>query len=356
MGRFSRLSWLAASILVIAVCSTGLPTAAATDWVLVEGDPDNPNPPDATSTGFYGSVGYSYAIGKYEVTQAEYVEFLNAVARDSDPNRLYRAIPYPSHGLGIVRDPVSGEYSLLPPVPDSQTPFPGEYDYAKKPVNFVTFMDALRYANWLHNGKPVGPQGIGTTETGAYTLVGGWNGTRNADARYWIPSEDEWYKAAHYDPITGTYSRYPTGSSTPPSSVLPAFDNGNAANFRDASGQIPNIDGGLYPLTDVGAYALSDSPYGTYDQGGNLYEFTDSLYSSSTAVMRGGSWYTNVGNVDSWARQSTIISSIDGAEDSIRGFRIAGLPSVIPEPGTGALLAVAGCALLLTLSRRRRRR
>ena len=71
-----------------------------------------------------------------------------------------------------------------------------------KPVNFVSWYDAIRFANWLNNG-----QGDGDTETGAYTLLGGTptpsNGssiTRNPGATWFLPSEDEWYKAAYYQP------------------------------------------------------------------------------------------------------------------------------------------------------------
>ena len=73
-------------------------------------------------------------------------------------------------------------------------------DWANRPVNYVSFWDAARFANWLHNGQPTGPQGPGTTEGGAYHDVG--NQTlfgRNAGAKFFIPTENEWYKAAYHD-------------------------------------------------------------------------------------------------------------------------------------------------------------
>ena len=45
-------------------------------------------------------------------------------------------------------------------------------DWADRPVNYVSFWDAARFANWLHNGQPTGAQGAGTTEDGAYINVG----------------------------------------------------------------------------------------------------------------------------------------------------------------------------------------
>ena len=57
------------------------------------------------------------------------------------------------------------------------------------PVTYIGFLEAARFANWLHNG-----QGNGSTETGAYDISDGIK--RQPDARYWIPTENEWYKAA----------------------------------------------------------------------------------------------------------------------------------------------------------------
>ena len=63
--------------------------------------------------------------------------------------------------------------------------------------SFTSFWDAARFTNWLHNGQPTGPQGPGTTEDGAYHDVGDQTlFGRNAGAKFFIPTEDEWYKAA----------------------------------------------------------------------------------------------------------------------------------------------------------------
>ena len=86
-------------------------------------------------------------------------------------------------------------------------------------MNYVTWYDAIRFANWLHNG-----QGSGDTETGAYTLLGnatptpsnGPSITRNPGATWFLPSENEWYKAAYHNPAANSYSLYPTSSHTVP--------------------------------------------------------------------------------------------------------------------------------------------
>lgn len=150
-------------------------SAVTIDWTFV-GNPGNACDPQ--SQGCFGAVGYAYNIGTYEVTNADYVEFLNAKAT-SDPLGLYNT-NMGTEG-GIKRSGVAGSYAY------SVTTGPNE------PVNYVSFYDALRFANWMNNG-----QGNGDTETGAYTLMGGIatpsNGTtvaRNAGAGTFLPSEDE---------------------------------------------------------------------------------------------------------------------------------------------------------------------
>ena len=107
------------------------------------------------------------------------------------------------HGANIQRTGSSPNYS-----------YSVAADWANRPVNYVSFWDAARFANWLHNGQPTGPQGPGTTEDGAYHDVG--NQTlfgRNAGAKFFIPTEDEWYKAAYHDKNAGlaaSYFDYPT--------------------------------------------------------------------------------------------------------------------------------------------------
>lgn len=133
------------------------------------------------NTGF-GAVSYNYKIGKYPITNSLYCDFLNLKAL-SDPNGLYNTNMGTQPYGGITRSGVSGSYS-----------YTLRANMANKPVVYITWTDAARFANWLHNGA-----GSGSTETGAYTM----NATRtdilkNPGANFWVPSEDEWYKAAFY--------------------------------------------------------------------------------------------------------------------------------------------------------------
>ena len=122
------------------------------------GDPGNA--PDARY-GSYGAVGYTYQIGKYDVTAAQYAAFLNAVAKRDGYGLYDRRMYVGFAACGIVRSggPGAYRYSVLP----------GRADF---PVNCVTWADAARVCNWLHNGQPAGTEDATTTETGAYNING----------------------------------------------------------------------------------------------------------------------------------------------------------------------------------------
>ncbi len=270
-----------------------------------------------------GGVAYEYRIGTTEVTNAQYAAFLNAKAA-SDPLALYSM----GGGFGgITRTGSSGNYSYAP--------ISGRENM---PVNYVSWYDAIRFANWLHNG-----QGSGDTETGAYTLLGGTptpsNGlsiTRNTGATWFLTSEDEWYKAAYHknDGTTGNYFDYPTSSDTAPIAEAPAGGS-NSANYHFVVGD----------STDGGAYTASDSPYGTFDQGGNFWEWNEALISGSFRGLRGGSFSGNANYLQSSYRYYLSPTS----EPSSIGFRVA----TVPEPSSIALAAVALVGLVVTARRRR---
>jgi len=291
--------------------------AVTLDWVTV-GDPGNA----ADTTGF-GSVSEVYRISETEVTNAQYAEFLNAKAA-SDPLALYNTSMGSGLG-GITRSGSSGSFTY--------SAIAGREDM---PVNFVSFYDSLRFANWLHNG-----QGSGDTETGAYTLLGGTatpsNGltvTRNAGASIFLTSEDEWYKAAYYDALSISYFDYPAGTNTPMSCSAPTAA-ANHANCGNAVGD----------LTDVGSYTGSASPAGTFDQGGNVWEWNEAIIGGSLRGIRGGSFVSNPGILAASSQGGSGPSNESGSV----GFRVA---SPIPEPGTG-LLVMAGVLGLAGWRRRR---
>lgn len=276
------------------------------DFVEV-GNPGN----SADSTG-YGSVAYTYKISKYETTYSQFTNFLQAVAT-ADPYNLYSSAYLTSITpvQGILRMGATGNFSYF-----------ADSGSLNKPIAHISWFDAARYCNWLHNGATVGAN----TEDGAYTLNGVMSGngiTRNSNALFWIPNENEWYKAAYFDPNkngVGGYWLYPTRSDTRLS--------GDA-----------NV-GGIYGgVTDVGTFASFSSAYGTFDQGGNLFELTDTQ-NNDTRILRGGVF----AGLGEFGMPST--DRHDGNQpqdgDGGVGFRVA----TVPEPNSVALLFLGFGSLL----------
>ena len=234
----------------------------------------NPGNVADTHGAAYGAVSYTFNMAKFEVTAGQYTAFLDAVAK-TDTYGLYNTYMWlETYGCKIQQSGSSGSYS-----------YSVASDYANRPVNYVCFWDACRFANWLHNGQPAGTEGPGTTETGAYTLTsdGIVNNTitRNANWKWAVTSEDEWYKAAYHknDGATGDYFDYATSSDNVPGrDMVEATNPGNNGNYQ---GNPCPIDSATYYNTVAGEFQLSDSPYGTFDQGGNVWEWNESIISSS---------------------------------------------------------------------------
>lgn len=307
-------------VLVAVVPVVGLLCSGASGQVTIPtvaiGSPGNAADP---LTGF-GSVPYGYDIGRTEVTNAQYAAFLNAVAA-SDTNDLYSPNMSGPFG-GITR---SGS--------------PGSYTYATisgradNPVNVVTFWSAARFANWLHNGQPAGQQDNTTTESGAYELTAGGissnSVTRRTGWRWAIAGENEWYKAAYHQPAgqggdADNYWLYPTSSNAVPTAAH--------VNFAGS---------GLGNVAPVGSYSANF--YGTFDMGGNVYEWTDTITSVTNRAVRGGSFASSEFQLRSTFRD--FIGTPDGVGANL-GFRVV----AIPGPSAVAVAAVAG---MMALRRRR---
>jgi len=254
-----------------------------------------------------GAVPYDFRIGKYEINNLQYAAFLNAVATD-DPHSLYSSnMTIEAHG-GIIRTGSRGDYAY--------TVKPG---MEHQPVVWVDYNDAMRFCNWLHNGQPIGAQDNSTTEDGAYTLtlegIISNSITRNVGARFWLPSDDEWYKAAYHQPFEADgdvtdYWLYPNRSNDTPISELPP----GGFNSVNACCDTPR------QATDVGAYTHSSSYYGTFDQAGNAQEWTEEIVYITNRRLRGGSWAYN-----EFYSKSTDVEFDTTDYDAVAiGFRVAG--------------------------------
>jgi formylglycine-generating enzyme required for sulfatase activity len=332
MSATARSLSLAAAI-AAALGSAPAASAVAVDWVTVDGAG---NACDAQAQGCFGAVANAFSISRTEITNAQYAEFLNAVAK-ADPNGLYNTTMASSgagHG-GITRSGSAGDYSY--------SAVAGRENH---PVNYVSFYDALRFANWLHNAQPVGPQGPATTESGAYEItaqgIAGNSIARNASATVALASEDEWYKAAYYDVASASYFDYPARTNTA-SACAPPGATANTANCG-AAGGTPGVGN----LAAVGSYSGSASPNATVDQGGNVWEWNEAVVDGTSRGLRGGSFNVKAANLAASSRSNTV----PDAESSIMGFRVV---RPLPEPGLGALLA-AGALCVAGLRRVRARR
>jgi len=317
------------SVFAIALLATAA-QAVTIDLVSV-GNTGNYSDP-ATS---HGSVHYNYKISKYEVTTGQYLEFLNAVAK-TDTYGLYSEYMWTEPlGCKIQQNGSAGNYNYTI----------GTGGAADNPVNFVDWGSAARFANWLRNGQKTGLQDNTTTEDGSYYLNGATTDaelaaiTRKAGASWVIPTEDEWYKAAYHknDGNTDHYYLYPTSHDSTPSNAIVNPDPGNNANsWRNGN-------------VAVGTFENSGSPYGTFDQGGNVAEWTEAVTinsppNPSTRRLRGGHAGGNTQNMKS----SEFYASPPTTQSWGAGIRLA----FVPEPGSIALL-LSGL-LCLCCTRRRR--
>lgn len=256
----------------------------------------NPNPA--------GAVPYDYRIGKYEISE-QMIDKANALG-----------------GLGVTKDTRG---------PD-------------KPATSITWYEAAKFANWLDTS---------TGSTPAYKFDAGgnfqlWlpsdvgydpnNFYRNKLAHYFLPSLNEWHKAAYYDPVAGHYWQYPTGSDSVPDGVDFVGDTTFDAVFYDGG-----LNAGPNDVTDVGLV----SPYGTASQGGNVDEWDETAFDRINNVPNenrdivGGSWGTEA---TALVAQHTGIGILPTLEGESIGIRIG---SVVPEPSTLAIISTAFVALVL---------
>jgi sulfatase modifying factor 1 len=319
--------------------------AAITIETVPIGDIGNPSDPASAR----GAVNNAYNIGKYEVTVGQYTEFLNAVAA-TDTYALYNTRMASDLNIaGIAQSGISGSYSY------SLIGSPNH------PISYVSWGDAARFVNWLQNGQPTGPQTAATTEDGTYALNGATSNlelstvARKVDAKWFLPTESEWYKAAYYQPAAqggdvDGYWAYPMRTNDEPYSDQPPGatpDNTRVGNFVSFGGPAGQYNDGFAQtdstttdpaqnyLTDVGAYLFSPSFYGTFDQDGNVQEWNET-------PINGVSFQGHGARGGDWSRVLNPASVITGwesrAEINFLGFRVA---SAVPEPSAMLRVLVA---------------
>jgi len=266
------------------------------------------NATDPRTTNKYGAVPYEYRASIYEISQ----------------NDITKAT---AGGLSNV---TAGTY------------------LGDKPAANITWYEAAAFVNWLNtsSGKTAAYNLTFTTSwsmtlqnpTNAWTL-GGTNLYRNKNAHYFLPSENEWYKAAYYNPAGTNYFLYPTTSTNVPSPVA-SGTNANTAVYAQTVEQGPaavNLAGGL-------------SAYGTMGQGGNVWEWMETAADGTNTTsdenrnLRGGTFALTADPM-----RSVEFRSFGPASDNVTfGFRVAS----VPEPSTCALLLLGAGAMYLWKRRR----
>lgn len=301
------------------------------------GDPGNAGDAVVENDGSvprYGSVRYVYQMGKYDVTTAQYCQFLNAVAK-TDPYGVYSAymgnIPY--IGCGITQSGNSGSYTY--------SVVAGRENL---PANYISWGDAARFANWLSNGQPTGAEDTGTTETGSYTLNGAISAAalmaiaRNPGATYVIPSINEWHKAAYYKGggTNAGYWLYPTKSDAAPSNILSSTGTNNANYIAPGLWYADPVN----YLTPVGEFAGSPGPYGTFDMGGNVFQWNEAIHGPWRGLLGGafdGPLDYMQSSFDYEGYPAVAVGYL-----SDHGFRVA----LVPEPASMMVLALGGLAAI----------
>ena len=268
---------------------------------------------NAADTTGYGAVDYSYRIATHEVS-VDMIAKANAAG-----------------SLGVTFDVRT----------------------ADKPATAISWNEAARFVNWLNLSSgytaaynfSLQPGDVGYSANADISLwqtgdVGysAANPYRNANAHYFIPSENEWYKSAYFIAGALAYFDYPTGSDSAPISVVGGTATGTAV-YNQPSGQGPAA------VTNAGGL----SPYGTMAQGGNASEWMETAFSgtnsdaSNARTLRGGAWPN-----DTTLMASARNSAGPANESDNVGFRVAS----VPEPSTYALLLMAGAGALWWARRR----
>lgn len=325
--------------------------AVTIDWVTV-GDIGN----TADSRTGFGAVGYEFDIGKYEFTNNQYTEFLNAIDPDGvNPNSVYDTRSGVVGKAGVTFDAQAANGSR----------YAVKANMGDKPAILITWFTAARVANWLHNGGQA-YETSDATETapqngGAYPLGTATTGNtvvKNPNALYWVPSENEWYKAAFYKGggVNAGYWDWATQNSSTPNPVtadavgngiIPEGTvNGNAANWGNTFSSA-DWNGIQKNYTTVGTNG-GPSFYGAFDMSGNAWEWTDLADGGLNGFQRGGDSVTFAANLSYLG-----VGPVPPDTSTGITFRLAAQP--VPEPSAIALTGLGALALGAGAIRRSRK-
>ncbi|MFO0831254.1 MAG: SUMF1/EgtB/PvdO family nonheme iron enzyme [Phycisphaerales bacterium] len=282
-----------------------------------------------------GGVDYEYGIGKTEVPLSLWVEFYNAAmdrpVGDSIPHVLTPFWSAQSVTPNNSGNPAARRWA----VPSGA---------ANRPVGGISWRTAAILCNWLTNNKSLDHAAFlnGAYDVSTFGYFGNIFTDQDAHtpgARYYIPTWDEWLKAAHYDPnrndpTLGHWWRYSYMSDTQLAGGIPGVGNGNYGFSSPSPFSIP-----------LGAYPSVQSPWGLLDTAGGTSEWTESIRTLQTTGEKfrwfdGSSWNSSPG----FALTDAVFPAGNALPNSGTlgyGFRLA---LTVPSPSTVAI-PVALCLL-----------
>jgi formylglycine-generating enzyme required for sulfatase activity len=321
------ISWLGRAVCAAVVCVSWVSAASADtfgaganqfkiDFVTIAGDAGDlgswelgliSKRPRKTYYTFTGVNRDAYRIGVYEITNDQWNKFQAEL------------------GVSVTGSPSQAYQNS------------SEFTGSNVPVNNVSWYEALQFANWLNTstGHEAAYKFTGTQGTDDYTFdtwseaeaAAGTNQYRHKDAMYYLPTEEEWIKAAYWN---GTDIQ---SDATKPGDTLHKGDgSGTGWNYdQSGSNRVP---------WDVGSG--SEELNGTFDMMGNAWELTESHFGATAfdqRATRGGTFEED----EDYLLSDSRFALNPLAEESAFGFRIA---SQVPEPASLSLLAIGGLALI----------
>jgi sulfatase modifying factor 1 len=283
------------------------------------------NPGNAADETGYGSVGYTYRMGTYAIS-------------------LYDIAFAQLSGLDHVTAHASGMF---------------------QPATMLNWYQSAAFVNWLNTSKGFAPAynlnwGDGYRYDNGYSMPYTWmssdnpgttkwrmflwdvsdsgydanNPYRNSQAKYFLPSENEWYKAAYGKSDGSGYYLYPNASDSPPSISF------------------------LMDVNDAGEL----SSYGTMGQGGTVWQWLETSWDGVNddprkgRALRGGSFESDTGDLMSYQRPFYPYADVSPDYDSYTiGFRVASVADLgsVPEPSTYALFGLGAIGMLIVMRRKK---
>ena len=302
------------------------------------------NPGNAPNTNGWGAVSASYKLATYETPNAQYAEFLNRIdAGGTNPNGIYSAQMGSDALGGITFNSAASSGSKYSVKAGTN---PNNVPYGPAPVVFATWFSAARFVNWLSNGQSASAASM---ENGTYTLNNQTSGAipprnQGSGVQIALPSRDEWYKAAYYEPGSAHYLTLRGTNTITQTTLMYAANYGGTAT--------PTFG----PIA-VGSYVNSHTPFGLHDMLGNVIEFSETAGTLDVDTGRpqvfSGSWATPVAEIGLRTVNSPPIFRGATTASGEIGFRVAEVQAV-PEPA--GLLLVGGWGLMVAVVARRVRR